>query len=163
MRAKASSSDSSAAAWEADVFWRLVSIWKSGRLLGWTSRVRFQNQGTFHGIAKFAHIAGPAMRKQFLPRGVGEVVDIFVHRGAEQFQKMFGEQQYILAAFAHRRQMKLHDVQTMEQIFAELVGGDGQDNIPVGRGDEPDIDVQFLRAADAGVNEPSSKNRSSLA
>ena len=85
----------------------------------------FQNQRAFDDVAEFAHVARPAVRKQFLPRGGGEAADIFVHRGAEQFQKMFGQQQNILAAFAQRRQVELHDVQAVEQIFAELVGGDG--------------------------------------
>ena len=49
-----------------------------------------------------------------------------------------------------RREVELHDVQPMEQIFAEIAGGDGLHDVAVGRGDEPDIDPQFLRAADAG-------------
>ena len=65
------------------------------------------------------------MRQQFLPRGVCETVDIFVHGGAEKFQKMFGEQQHILATFAQRRQMKLHDVQAVKQIFAKLIFRNG--------------------------------------
>ncbi len=37
----------------------------------------------------------------------------------------------------------------MKQIFAELFGGNGLHDVAVGRGDEADIDAQFLRAADA--------------
>ena len=45
--------------------------------------------------------------------------------------------------------MDLHDVQPVKQILAELAAGDGLREVAVRRGDEPDVDAQFLRAADA--------------
>ncbi len=60
------------------------------------------------------------------------------------------QQQHIVAAVAQGRQVDLHDVQPVEQILAELAAGNGLREVAVGRGDETDVDAQFLRAADAG-------------
>src|SRR5207237_4690791 len=38
----------------------------------------------------------------------------------------------------------------MIQVFAEIVLANGIDDVAIGRGDEPDIDAQFLVAAHAG-------------
>ena len=38
---------------------------------------------------------------------------------------MSGQQHNVIAALAQRRQMELHDVEPVKQIFAEITGGDG--------------------------------------
>ena len=43
----------------------------------------------------------------------------------------------------------MHHVEAMEQIFAEIPLANGVHDVTIGRGDEPDVDAQFLRAADA--------------
>ena len=45
--------------------------------------------------------------------------------------------------FAQRRQAELDDVEAMKQVPAELVGGDGLDDVAIGRGDEADVDAEF--------------------
>jgi hypothetical protein len=48
------------------------------------------------------------------------------------------------------RRTELDDVEAVEKVFAEIVLADGFDDVAVGGGDEADIHVQFIIAADAG-------------
>ena len=96
----------------------------------------FQNQRAFDDVAQFAHVAGPAVRQQFLPRAPGETFHALVHRRVKHFEKMFGQQQDVLVPLAQRRQAELHHVEAVKQILAKLIGGDGLDDVAIGGGDE---------------------------
>ena len=54
------------------------------------------------------------------------------------------------AAFAQGRGTERDDVEAVEQVFAEIVLADGFDDVAVGGGDEADVHLKFLVAADAG-------------
>ena len=80
-----------------------------------------EDHGTFHGVAQFAHVARPMMREQFLPRARRDAADVLAHRGVENSQEVFGQQQNIGATFAQGRRAKLNDIEAMKKIFAELL------------------------------------------
>ena len=65
---------------------------------------------------------------------------------------MGGEGGDVLAARAQRRQVHGDDVEAVKEIFAEFSFADGLAEIDVGGGDDADIDLDFLNAAE--VHEP---------
>src|SRR5438128_619716 len=90
------------------------------------------------------------MSGKALPGGSGEGAGPFVEGKGEVLQKIFGQQEHILAAFAQGREAHLDDVEPVEQVLAELVLGNRLDDITVGGCQQPDLNTQFLGAADAG-------------
>ena len=55
--------------------------------------------------------------------------------------------------FAQRR-VKLHDVQAVEKIFTKLILANCLHDVPIGRRDQPHVDVQLFGAAHAKTFHP---------
>src|SRR5205807_6738635 len=55
----------------------------------------------------------------------------------------------VLAPLAERRQVDRDDVQPVKEILAERSVGDGLRDVTVRRGDQPNIDLEVARVADA--------------
>jgi hypothetical protein len=89
------------------------------------------------------------MAEQFVARGLGQPAQVLVHRAVEMLQKIFRQQDDVVAALAQGRRAELDHVQAVKQILPEIVLADGFDDVPVGGGDEADIDAQFIVAAHA--------------
>ena len=64
-------------------------------------------------------------------------------------KEMLRERHHIMAALTQWRRTKLHDVQAMKKIFAELILANGVHNVAVGRGNEPNIHAQLIVPTDA--------------
>ena len=62
---------------------------------------------------------------------------------------MLDEQRDVLAAFAQRRQLHRDHVQSVEEIFAERRLRDHLREIGVRGGDDPNVDLDRVRIADA--------------
>ena len=81
----------------------------------------------------------------------GVVADL--HAGAavlaaELGEEFAGQERNVLLALAQRRDEERDDVEAVEEIFAEVAVGDLLFEILVGGGDEADVDVERLGAAD---------------
>ena len=114
-------------------------------------RRRFQDDGALDDVAQFADVARPMVAQQFVPRRRRR------RRGCacsswplKWRKKVLGQEDDVVAALAQGRRAKLNDIEAVEQIFAEIVLADGFDDVAVGGGDEADVHVQFIVAADAG-------------
>ena len=62
---------------------------------------------------------------------------------------MHGEQGNVLAPVAQRRQVQLDDIETEEEVFAEISLGDHFGQVAVRRGEEADVGGEGFVAADA--------------
>src|SRR6185369_4342735 len=100
-------------------------------------------------VAELANVSGPMMGEQLLAGRRRKRLDLFLHAGIEEMQKMVCQQHDIGASLAQRRRAKLDHVQAMEQILAELFLVNGFDNVAVGGRYEPDINAQLFVSAHA--------------
>jgi hypothetical protein len=66
-------------------------------------------------------------------------------------QEELGEQAYVFAAFTQRRNVNAHNVEAVEQILAEGAFGDFSFEVFVRGGEDADIRLERLIAADAGI------------
>ena len=69
--------------------------------------------------------------------------------GADLLEKVRDEHRDVLAALAQRRQLDRHDREPVVQVLAEPPAGDLGLQILVRRGDDADVDLDRLAAADA--------------
>ena len=99
-------------------------------------------------VLQFAHIAAPGIGEQDLAR-LGRdrpqrhAVDLGVFLG-----EMVGQRQDVARPLAQGRQAQMHDVQAVEQVFAERTLAHRIAEIAVRGRDDPQIDLDRLRAAD---------------
>ena len=106
---------------------------------------------TFDSIAQFAHVTGPWI-------GFECVLDPFrkarpvrpFELGRHPPPEVLGEQRDIALASAQRRQRDDLETQPVEQIGAEPAFLDQPRQMLVGGGDDPHIDLNRPRRADAG-------------
>ena len=68
--------------------------------------------------------------------------------GGEPLEEVVGEQQDVGLPLAQRRDEDREDVQAVEQVLAERAGGNRVFEVLVGRGDQPDVDLDRLDAAE---------------
>ena len=76
-------------------------------------------------------------------RPVGDAVGQGVLLG-----EVLGQGQDIARPLAQRRQLQVHDVEAVEQVLAERALLHRHREVAVGGGDDPDIDLHRLGAAD---------------
>ncbi len=108
-----------------------------------------QNHGSFDDIVQFANVAGIAIAlQQFL--GIGfDVDDFFAELFPEPQHGLHAKGKNVFRAYAQRRKFEGHDVQPEEEVFAEGAASRVFLEITIGRGHQPKIDRQVLRAAQA--------------
>ena len=68
---------------------------------------------------------------------------------AVALQKVSEQRRHVFAAIAQRGQLQVNDVQAVIQILAEAAFADEREQIDVGGGDDADIDLDLLGAAEA--------------
>ena len=68
--------------------------------------------------------------------------------GGQPLEEVIREQQHVGLPLAQRRDEDREDVQAVEQVLAEGAGGNRVLEVGVGRGDEADVDLDRLDAAD---------------
>src|SRR5262247_3671109 len=100
---------------------------------------------------KLAHVAGPGVIFEGLQDLghdlIGDPPPVLIVVFADE---VLGERQNVFPAIAQRRQVNIDDVQTIEEVFAEIAGPDGALKVGVGRGDDPHVDLARLRVAERG-------------
>ena len=102
------------------------------------------------GVFQLPHIPGPVVA---FHQGVGvfgkaqaRIVALF----GEAVHEEPGHQRDVLGALAEGREVDPHDVEAIEQIFAEAADFDFLLEVPVGGGDDSNVGFQGLIATDAG-------------
>ncbi len=80
----------------------------------------------------------------------GSTPSTFLRRRSLNFaEEVLDEERDVARALAQRRQADRHDVEAVEEVFAERAGGDELLEVAVGRRDEAHVDADRLDAADA--------------
>ena len=100
------------------------------------------------GVLQLAHVAGPGVRVQ---RRFGlrrERADGLAVLHREHVEEVAREQRNVVAPLAQRRHAQPHDVQAVEEIFAEAPGSHVVFEIAVRRRDDSHVDRLHGRAAD---------------
>ena len=100
-------------------------------------------------VLQLARIARPVIRRQHVDRRGGEPADVAAVLGRIALQEVVGEQQHVGLPLAQRRDEDREDVEAVEQVLAEAALLDRPLEILVGRGNQPDVGLQRLVAAEA--------------
>ena len=100
-------------------------------------------------VLELADVARPVVPLQQLQRLARDAGHRLVHLLGVLREEVLGEQRDVLAPLAQRRQHDRDDVEAVVQVLAEPALGDGLGQVLVGGGDDPDVGLQFLEAADA--------------
>src|SRR5215510_314401 len=108
-----------------------------------------QDHRAFDDVAQLADVAGPVVTEQQSLCLRRHALDAAVEPLIEVADEMSDERQYVLTAFAQRRQRDRHYVQAVEEVFAEAPPLNLALQVAVGRGDDPHGDLFLLHAADA--------------
>jgi hypothetical protein len=107
-----------------------------------------EDDAALHGVFEFANVAGPLIVHQDA-HGFGGERTVF---GAVLFrvelEEVCCEERDIFAAGAEGRQLQADDVEAVEEVFAEAALADGVLQVDVGGGDDADVDLDLLHAAE---------------
>src|SRR3984885_16202162 len=109
--------------------------------------LRIEDKDTFDQIAQFANVAWPVVLFQcresiFRHLDVGTAV-----LGAELLEEFLDEQRNVFLAVAQGWDEKRDDVETIEEVFAEVAASDLIFEVFVGCGDNPNVNVDRVRCA----------------
>ena len=121
-----------------------------GRQVGRVMAVRSggEDNAALDGVFQLADVAGPLVVHQQAERFGGELAGLEAVFFGVELEEMRGEQRDILLAVAQRRQVERDDVEAVEEVFAEAALFDGLLQVDVGGGDDADVDLDFVGAAE---------------
>ena len=107
-----------------------------------------QQHGAVNGVFQFAHIAAPGVAQQqpLGDRGDGAIrhaIGFGIFAG-----EMMRQSANVLGPFAQGRNAQIDDIQAIQKVFAEGAVLDRFGQVPVGGGDDADIHLDRLGAAD---------------
>ena len=97
-------------------------------------------------VAQLADVAGPGIRLQRGHVVPGDRLDALAERLRELLDEAPDQQRNVLGPLAQRRHADREDVEPVVQVLAERPRRDQLLEIAVGRGDDPHVDVDRLRA-----------------
>jgi hypothetical protein len=106
-----------------------------------------QRGGALDDVAHLADVAGPGVGQHRVHR-VGAERHLHAAPAGDVAQEVVGQPGDVLAALAHRRQLDVDHAQAEVQIFAEAAAVDLLAQVAVGRGQDPDVDLDRAIAAD---------------
>src|SRR5258708_24982542 len=124
-----------------DFSWAQVSVERQNRAVR-------QHHGPLDDVLEFANISGPPIVHQQVHRSLRHSVDPLLNFLRESFKEehhKFGDIRPAVSQWWH---VKRKDVQTVEQVGAELSGLYGFTEVAIGRGDNAHISAYGPAAAD---------------
>ena len=99
-------------------------------------------------VLQLADVAGPRVGEQ-LALGLGrEPEQRLALLGGGGPGEVLGQQAHVFGPLAQRRNVQAHDVEAVEEVFAEAAGPHFVLEAPVGGGDDAHVDLARARAAD---------------
>src|SRR5579862_4221082 len=111
----------------------------------WTA---IQKDCPFDNVLQFPNIARPGVTLDHCARGRTQRADIASEFLRIELSEMLGESEYVLDSLAQRRKPQTHDVQPVKQILSKSPGCNLSLQIPVGRGNYSNIDLDRTGPAD---------------
>ena len=113
------------------------------------ARARGENQQALDRVAQLAHVPRPIELRQSFDSIRRDAARRHTFALREHVDEMTYEKWNVLAPLAKRRDVNRDDVQAIEQVFAETILGNLALEILVRRGEDADVHLDRLRAADA--------------
>ena len=107
-----------------------------------------ENYAALDDVFELADVAGPLVVDESAHGVWGEFADLEVVLFGEVVEEAVDEQGDIFSAAAQRRHLDGDDVEAVVEIVAELAFADGLAEVDVGGGDDADVDLNLLIAAD---------------
>src|SRR5690606_20440412 len=108
-----------------------------------------EEDGALHHVLELADVARPAVGREQIDGVLLDARDALLQPRVELPEEVLDEERDVPGALAERGQADGHDVEAVEEVLAERALSDELLEIAVGRGDEADVDVDGLDAADA--------------
>src|SRR5262245_17381743 len=108
-----------------------------------------QDHAALDHVLELAHVARPAVGLERRQRFGRRPLDPLVEAAIVTANEVIDEERHVLDPLPEWRDDDRHDVEPLVQIVAEGAARDGLPEVRVGRGDEPDVDLDRARAADA--------------
>src|SRR5579883_21578 len=108
-----------------------------------------EQHGAVHGVFELAHIAAPGMSGERLDEGGGQRAEGDAVGGRVFLGEMLGQGRDVARPLAQRRQAKVHDVEAEIEILAEAALAHLLFEVAVRGGEEADVHLDGMRAADA--------------
>jgi hypothetical protein len=113
-------------------------------------RVRREQQGALQHVAQLADVARPRVAGEGGDRVRGEAGGAASVAAAQLVEGAVREPRDVRgAALAQRRELEREYGEPVVEVLAEAPGPDGGPQVDVGRGDDPDVDLELARAAEA--------------
>ena len=106
-----------------------------------------QNHGPLDGVAQFAHVAGPVVRKQQLGRVVADPFDAALEFAVVMVDEETRHRHNIFAPLAQRRNQNLDHVEAEIKVLPEGAFLDRFAQVLVGGRHHPQIQLDVLQAA----------------
>src|SRR5277367_5045571 len=110
----------------------------------WEYAVPRKDNRAFHQVLQLANVARPRIPLEGSHGFRRNAVDLLPHAAAKHLHEMRDKNRNVFPALSERWQQDREDVQTIIQITAKLPAIDHLDEMPIGRGYQPDI--HFVRA-----------------
>jgi hypothetical protein len=119
-----------------------------GQRLELDARAIGHRDRTFDRVLELADVARPRILHQRRQGLGGEPLRAIAPRCCVPLEQKRRERGDVLATIAQRRKIEVQDVEAVEEIFAELAGGDARAQVDVGGGDDPDVERTLVGRAD---------------
>ena len=108
-----------------------------------------ERDGALDAVLELADVPGPRVVHQQHHRLVGDVRDRLLVAFGVVTEEVLGEERNVLAPLAQGRERNRHHLQAVEEVLAKAAATHQLLEITVRRGDDPDVDLDPLLAADA--------------
>ena len=107
-----------------------------------------EDDGTLEDVLQLADVARPgyAMSRRSVPGSIPS--NRLPIRAGELVEEELHQERDVLGALAERRELDREDAEAVVEVLAERLLADGLEQVAVGRGDDPDVDLARRRAAD---------------
>ena len=128
--------------------WKLRPVMWPGKQIGADDGAGGEHDAALDGVLEFAHVAGPVVIDQGAQGVGGEAARAEAVLVRVEVEEVLGEQGNVFAAGAQRRQIDGDDVEAVEEIFAEAAVADFLAQVDVGGGEDADVDLNLLNAAE---------------
>src|SRR5579864_9047499 len=109
-----------------------------------------KRHGSLNLILKFAYVAGPIRQRKKFQHFRIEPANPLMMAFRRRLEEARSEQWDVLAPFTQRWKMNRKSGKTIVEILPKGTGLDGGLEVPVGRGEHPDIDFARAGVADCG-------------